>query len=144
MRTDLLDAIGEGSAAGDGLLEGVEVAHDQVDGANLVLLQRLHVLGVAALGQDAAMHHGVEGLDAATQHLREAGDLIHLGDGDSGCGHRVGTAAGGDYLIAQLGQALGELREAGLVENGHKRLSLGRGSGGLHTHPPRSGELHSG
>jgi hypothetical protein len=34
-----------------------------------VLLQRGHVLGQVAAGQQAAVHLGVQGLDAAVQHL---------------------------------------------------------------------------
>ena len=33
-----------------------------------------HVLRLVAAGEDAAVHRGVERLDAAVQHLREAGD----------------------------------------------------------------------
>jgi hypothetical protein len=39
--------------------------------------------GSVAAGQQAAMHLGVQGLDAAVQHLGEAGDLGHLGHGQA-------------------------------------------------------------
>mmetsp|Transcript_1941 Transcript_1941/g.3328 ORF Transcript_1941/g.3328 Transcript_1941/m.3328 type:complete len:578 (-) Transcript_1941:183-1916(-) len=137
---DLLDAVLEGGAAVDGLLEGVEVAHHDVDGPDLVLLQRGHVLGVPPLGQDAAVHHRVQRLHAPVQHLREPGDLIHLGDGDAGRGDGLGAATRGHHLVPELREALCQLREAGLVEHGHQSLSLGRTREGLHTHRPGHGE----
>jgi hypothetical protein len=66
-----------------------------------VLLQRGHVLGQVAARQQAAVHLGVQGLDAAVQHFGEAGDLGHLGHGQALVGQQLGGAAGGDELHAQ-------------------------------------------
>jgi hypothetical protein len=47
------------------LLKGVEVGDHNVNGINLVALQLLHVGGVVALGQQAAVDGGMQRLDAA-------------------------------------------------------------------------------
>src|ERR1044072_7697787 len=60
---DLLDGLFERDAlAGDGLLEGVEVDDDYVDGADLVLRERARVVGVVADGEDAAVDVWMERL----------------------------------------------------------------------------------
>ncbi len=67
---DVLDALFEGGAvAGNRVEEGIEIAGDEVDGANTVLLERFGVGGQVTPGQDAAMDGRVERLDAAIEHL---------------------------------------------------------------------------
>jgi hypothetical protein len=67
---DVLDGVGQRAAGlGHGGFKRVEVDHQQVDGLDAVFLQRGHVLGQVAAGQQAAVHHGVQGLDAAVQHF---------------------------------------------------------------------------
>lgn len=69
---DLLDA---GIAA-----EVVQVADDDVDELNALLVARLDVLGLVAVGKDAAGDLGIDGLQSAVHHLREARDLFHRND----------------------------------------------------------------
>ena len=66
--------------------ERVEVADDQVDEADAQPVERVEVLGLGAVGQDAAVDHRVEGLDPAPEHLGRAGELGHLGVVDAGRG----------------------------------------------------------
>ena len=53
---DVLDALVVGCALRDGRLERVEIDHQQVDGGDAVRARRRVVLGIAADGQQAAVH----------------------------------------------------------------------------------------
>ena len=98
----------------------VQVDHQEVDGLNAVCRQCRHVGGQAAACQQAAMHLGVEGFDAAIQHLGEAGVVGHLGDRQAVVGQQFGGAARGQQLDAQRMQALGQFNNAGFVGYGKK------------------------
>ena len=115
---DLLDAGVEAGAGGDRVGEGVEVDDDEVDGRDLELGELGHVLVLAAVGEDAGVDAGVEGLDAALEALGEAGDVLDAGDGQAGGGDRLGGRAGGDDLDAGVDEGAGEVGEAGLVVDG--------------------------
>src|SRR5690606_2057933 len=118
---DLLDRLGLVDAgAGDGLLEGVEVDADQVDGLDAVALHGGLVVRVVAEGEQAAVDHGVQRLDAAAHDLGEAGDAVDGRDGDAGVGEGLGGAAGGDDLDAAGGQRPGEGDQVGLVGDGEE------------------------
>ena len=112
------------------LLERVEAADHHVDGFDVVLLDGLHVLGHVAAGEDACHEPRVHGLDAAVEHLGEAGDLFDQGDRDAGILEQLGGPAGGDDGDAHVGETLGERLDATLVEDGDK-CSLD-----LHCHAP--------
>ena len=75
----LFDGLLLGGAAGDGLLEGIEVDADQVYRAYILLDELLYVVGVSEVGEDAAVDLGVERLDPPAEYLRRA---RYLGDGD--------------------------------------------------------------
>ena len=81
-------------------------------------LRRRVVLGIAADGQQAAVHLGMQRLEAAVHHLGKAGVLGDVLDGDAGVLERLGGAAGRQDLDAVRRQRAGELDEAGLV--GHR------------------------
>jgi len=106
----------------DGLLEGVEVDDDQVDGRYAVLFHRRRVPGVAADAEDAAMHLRMQGLDAAVEHLGETGVVGHVGDGEAGIAQQLGRAAGGEQLDAEGGEFAREIDRAVLVGNADERL----------------------
>lgn len=121
---DVLDGIFQGDVGlGHGLAEGVEVHAHQVDGGDAVLLDGGQVLGQVAAGQDAAMHLGMQGLDAAVEHFREAGVVADFGDRQAGVAQHLGGAAGGQELDALGGQALGEFENAALIGNGNEGLT---------------------
>ena len=57
------------------LAEGVQVDDDQVDRLDALRANGVQVVGSIPAGQDAAEHRGVQRLDAAVHHLREAGHV---------------------------------------------------------------------
>ncbi|MNM83567.1 hypothetical protein D3C81_956300 [compost metagenome] len=120
---DVLDGVRQRAVVlGHGLLERVQVHHQQVDGGDLVLGQRGHVLGQVAAGQDATVHLRVQRLHAAVQHFRKAGVVGHLRHGQAGVGQQLGGAAGGKQHHAERVQVAREIDDAGLVGNGEKGL----------------------
>ena len=74
-----------------------------------------HVLGEIAAGQQPAVYHRVQRLHAAVEHLGEAGDLADVAHGETGVTQRLGSTAGGDETEAALGEAAGEIDDAGFV-----------------------------
>ncbi|OWK20373.1 hypothetical protein AJ88_30040 [Mesorhizobium amorphae CCBAU 01583] len=62
-------------------------------------------------------------LDAAVHDLGKAGQLGDVAHGYAGFGDRLRGAAGGDQFDAGRGERLGEIDEAGLVENGQQRAA---------------------
>ena len=71
--------------------------------------------GIVAARQQAAMHLGMERLDASVADFGESrhiADIYHL---DAAVAQQVHRTARGDYLPALLTQAPGELHDAGLV-----------------------------
>ena len=123
---DILDAGREVAAAGHGLLEGIEVHIDDIDGADAVLGHGLGVVGGVANPQQAPMDHRVQGLDPAVHHLREAGEVGHVLHRQARRSDRRLGAAGGDQLHPHLRQRPGGLHQAGLV--GHRQ----EGADGFH------------
>ncbi len=81
-------------------------------------MQRSHVLGHIAPGQQAAVHHGVQGLDAAIQHLGKTGEFGRFGDRQARVGQQLGGAAGGNESDAQAVQGLRKFNNAGFVGDG--------------------------
>ena len=76
---DVLDEMAEGDAGlGGGLLEGVEVDDDHVDGLDAVRGDGGLVFAIAADVEQAAVDLGVEGLDAAVEHLGKAGEVADV------------------------------------------------------------------
>jgi hypothetical protein len=73
---DVLDRVLQRAAClGHRLLEGVQVHHQDVDGADRVPVQRRHVVGMVTPRQQAAMDLGMQGLDPAVQHFGKTGEL---------------------------------------------------------------------
>ena len=64
------------------------------------------------------MHFGVQGLDAAIEHLGELCHFRHFGDGQARIGQQFGGAAGGQQLDAQRMQGLGKFNDASFVRDG--------------------------
>ena len=83
---------------------------------------RGHVLGAVAAREQAAVDRRVQRLDAAVEHLRKAGVLGDLGDGEAGAGEQLRGAAGREQLDAERCQLARELDDAGLVGDGDQRL----------------------
>ena len=100
---------------GHGLREWIEVHHHQVDGRDAVLFHRLHVVGLVAPREDAAVDLRVQRLHAAFHHLRKAGVVGDLGHDDAVQLQKLRGAAGGQDLDAVGEQRLGELDDTSLV-----------------------------
>ena len=119
---DVFDQMAEGYAGlGGGFLKGVEVDHHHVDGLDAVGGDGGFVLLIAANIEQAAVDPGVQGLDAAIEHLREAGEFADVFDRESGLAQSTGGSAGGDQFDAKAGQRLGELHQARFVGNAEQR-----------------------
>ena len=123
---DVFDELGGGDAgAGGGLLEGVEVDDDEVDGLDVVLGDGGHVAGVGADVEERGVDAGVEGFDAAVEHFRKAGEVGDVADGKAGSAEGGGGAAGGDELDAVADKGLGEGDEAGFIGDGEEGAADG-------------------
>src|SRR6266511_5878976 len=84
---------------------------------------------VVAAAQQPPMDLGMERLDPPVQNLRRAGIGGYVGDRDPGLSERLGGPAGGENLVPQLLQSLGEFEDPGLVRHAdqrplHARFSL--------------------
>src|SRR5699024_7707142 len=119
-------------AGGDGVGEGIEVDHHQVEGGDVVLGELGTVRFEPLIGEDAAVDAGVEGLHASVEDLGEAGDGLDLGDGDAGLVDGGGGRSGRDDLGAAVGQRTGQLDDPGLVEDGDQGAADGSAVGGGH------------
>ena len=115
---DILDSIFQCHiGVGDGLGEGVEVHDNEVDGANPVLRDGRHVLRLVAVGEDASVDLGVEGLDPAFQHLGEARELVDGAHRQSCILERLCGASRGDQLHPCRRQRLRKFHDPRLVRN---------------------------
>ena len=65
----------------------------------------------------------MEGLDAAVEHLGEAGEVADVLDGEAGFAQGAGGSAGGDELDAEAGEHLGKLHQAGFVGHAQQRAA---------------------
>ena len=84
------------------------------------------VLLVVADREQPAVHLRMQRLHAAVHHLREAGDLRHVGHLEPGVGQRLAGAAGGDELDAVLGERAGEIERPALSETEIRARVMGR------------------
>ena len=135
---DVLDGGGVVGAGGDGRLEGIEVADEEVDRGNRMSRHRRCMGGLVADAEKAAVDRRMEGLNPAVHDLGKAGHLGDIANGEPGPGECGVGAAGRDDLDAAPGERLGEVGQAGLVEDGDQRAAklhevrrwaLGRGNG---------------
>ena len=113
---DVLDGIRVGAVGfGDGLREGIEIHHQQVDGRDVVL--RHDGVVDAAAAQQAAMHARVQRLDAAVHDLGKAGIGADVDYREARVAQGAGGAAGAQQLDLACGQRAGELDQPRLVGN---------------------------
>src|SRR5690606_10012625 len=108
-------------AAIDGFDEGIEIDDDKVNVGNAVIILCLHMIGVVAHGQDAAVNGRVQGFDAAIHHFGKAGMLGDFLDRNAGVLDGFIGAAGGEKFDAVLAEFLGEFDESGFVGYGNQR-----------------------
>src|SRR5690606_34168298 len=67
--------------------------------------------------QKAAMHLRMQGLDAAVEHLGEAGKFGDVLDGESLLTQQGGSTASGEYFNLERGQLADKVDDAGFVRN---------------------------
>ena len=132
---DVLDQLFERHARlGCGFLEGVEIHDHHVDGSDAVLGHGGYVFRIIAAMQNAAMHFGMQRLDAAVEHFGEAGEFGNIFDCYAGVAEKFGGASGGDEFNAKSRELAREIDQSGLVgdtENGAPNLLSCRGHDGL-------------
>jgi hypothetical protein len=58
----------------------------------------------------------MQGLDAAIQDFRRAGDVGYLRDGNAGVGEAAVRAARTDKFIAGVGEGFAEMLDTGFIE----------------------------
>jgi hypothetical protein len=73
------------------------------------------VLREPDIAEETSMDEGVEGLDAAVEHLGEAGYIAHVLDLELGGAEGGGGAAGADELETELDELGCELHETGFI-----------------------------
>ena len=112
---DLLDRFGIACLAGDGLLEGIQVDHDELEGIDPPGLEIAEVLVITEVGEDPTVDVGMERLDPSTKHLGSGGDVGNTCHRDPGIAEVASRSARGDDLNTGGAQTLGEVDEAGLV-----------------------------
>ena len=110
--------LGLGSAApGRGLLEGVEVHHDEVDRLDARLAHVARVALVVGPRQDAPVEGGVQRLDAAVHHFWKSREIRNARHFERGIGEDSRSAARRNELEGAVGERPPEVNEAGLVGN---------------------------
>ena len=107
---------------GHGGFKRVEVDHQQVDGFNAVVLQRLHVLRQVAPRQQAAVHFGVQGFHTAIEHFGKAREVGHFTHRQTLRTQQLRGAPGGNELDAKRVQGLGELHHIGFIGHGNQGI----------------------
>ena len=112
-----------------GLLEGIEVHDDEIDGEERVRLHGAHVGRVIATMEDSGVDPGVEGLHPSVEHLGEPGEGLDGRDPDARGLEGPGGPAGREDLDAELPETAGKLEEAGLVRDAEDRAADGMSSG---------------
>ena len=106
---------------GDRVLEGVEVDADEVDRLDPLGLERRHVLGVAAAGEERRVQPRVQRLDPAAEDLLLAGELGDVGHLEPRLAQGGGGPAGAEQLDPGRGESLGEVGDPGLVGDRDQR-----------------------
>ena len=122
---DILDDLVTASALRDGLREGVEIDHDEVDRADAMLVHRRGVSGIVAHREKPAVDHRVKRLYAAVHHFGEAGQVGHIAHVMAHVTQGPGSSAGRNELDPVGDERGGERFEATLVGQRQERPADG-------------------
>ncbi len=95
---DVLHRLVEGSPLRHLVFERVEIHHHDVDGNDLLLLDRLEVRRLVTAGQDAAVHDRMQGLDPSVEDLGEAGGRRDFRHRNAGVGESLGRSTSREEL----------------------------------------------
>ena len=107
----------------DGLLKGIQIDNDHINGGYVMRGQRLHVRRKISTRKNAAMHLGMQGLDTTIEHFRETGVVGDLGNLKAIVGQHPGRAASGQQLYVHGSECSGKFEHASFIGDGNKRLS---------------------
>ncbi len=118
---DILYGLLEAAVTRGDLGEGVEVDAHKIDVLQVVFLDLLAMRGVLPARQYAAVHAGVQRLDAPIEDLGTAGVLADVDHLEAGVAQCPGRSARGEDLYAQGGKSTAELHHAGFVANADQR-----------------------
>lgn len=99
----------------DGLLEGIEIDDDEVDGGNGMLLGLGLVLGIVAFLQETAVDFRVKGFHAAFKKFRRAGVIRDVDHRQTRLAQGLGGTAGGEKFHAEAVKTLSKFDQARLV-----------------------------
>ena len=103
---------------GDDLRERIEGDDDEVERADVVLVERREVVRMVAPREDRGVDARVQRLHAPAEELRDLRQVLDPRHLEAVLGQVVGRPAAGDDVDAELGEAAGELGQPGLVECG--------------------------
>lgn len=112
---DLGDAALNVRAGGHGLLERVEIDHEEVYRRDAMLFHRGRVILPVTPGEQPAMYARVQGFNPPVHHFRIAGDVGRIARLQPGSAQSGQRATGGDQLHAHLRQLAGAGHQARLV-----------------------------
>src|SRR6266545_25020 len=109
------------AALRDGGREGIEVHADEVDRLDVLLRERVEVVGAIASREDAAVDARVQRLDAAAEHLGRLRHVLDARHRQSLLLEEGGRATARDELEAGLREPARERLELRLVVHGDQR-----------------------
>jgi hypothetical protein len=105
---------------GGGLAERIQIHAHEIDRADVVRLERGHVLRQVASREQATVHDRVQRLHATVEHFREARHIGHIGHGQAGVAQGARRATGGEQIPAKGNEARREIDDTGLVGHGEQ------------------------
>ena len=100
---------------GSYLLELIQIDHNHVDQPNAMLFSGLHVFRIRPNRQNSAGDHGVDGLDAAVEHLGEACNVGDISNRNGFVSQKGRSSACRDQFDTEVGQSARERGDTGLV-----------------------------
>ena len=115
---NVLDGLFKGTIGfGDSGFEWIEIDHEDVNGADRMLLHVGNVLEVAATAQQSTVDFGMQRLDPPVQNFWRTGIGCHIGDGEAGVPQDLRGAAGGEDFRAQGCQPSGQVYDSRLIRD---------------------------
>ena len=100
------------------LPEWVEVADDEIEWLDAVLIHVGNMLGIGWVSQNAAVDLRVQRDDTVIQNCGDTGDISNVSDWNSGVSNGPSGSPAGDQRPPKLAKRLSEFDDAGLVVHG--------------------------
>src|SRR5205823_3515349 len=119
---DVLDRLGQGHVRFlDGLLERIEIYHDQIDWLETTFPRFGFVFGVAAFVKQTAVDARVQSFDPAFEHFGKRSETGDVADRDLFFPKQVGCAPGRNDVDTLSLETARKFGDAGFVGNGNER-----------------------